>query len=180
LQEIIQREILINSDEFKGFWKEKGPFKFALTSMGFPPLLLEPEEWIFSNNIILLFKDLMQFEQKKMKIVQAAFNRENKNILRPEKIIAWKLNNFPEEWNSLTCDFFVPEGHLTLAVMENVKNNQDKLDANTVETAFFQCLENSIEQMGYLLFKPESGSKYAGIKKYLSEWELDDKESGIL
>jgi len=180
LQKDIQREILLNSEEFKGFWKEKGPFKFALTSMDFPPVLLEPEEWIFSNDKIMLFKDLMQFDQKKMKIVQAAFNPENQKILRPDNLIAWKINNFPEEWNALICDVFVPEGHLTLAVMDRVSMNKTKADANTIETSFFQCLENSIEQMGYLLFKPEKGSKYAGIRKYLSEWEHDDKEAEVL
>ncbi len=180
MQTFIQREILLNSREFKGFWKEKGPFKFALTSMDFPPVLLEPEEWIFSNDKILLLKELMQFEQKKMKVVQAAFNPENSKILRPDNLIAWKINNFPEEWNALVCDFFVPEGHLTLAVMDKVSSKKKKVDANTIEAAFFHCLENSIEQIGYLLFKPETGSKYAGIKKFLLDWEHDDREAGVL
>ncbi|MCP4671797.1 MAG: hypothetical protein GY857_10890 [Desulfobacula sp.] len=180
MQTFIQREILLNSREFKGFWKEKGPFKFALTSMDFPPVLLEPDEWIFSNDINILLKDLMQFDQRKMKVVQAAFNPENSNILRPDKLIAWKINHFPGEWNALVCDFFVPEGHLTLPVMEMVKNNKKNADANTIEAAFFKCLENSIEKMGYLLFKPENRSKHAGIKKYLFEWEQDDREAGVL
>lgn len=177
---MIQRQILSSFKEFKGFWKEQGPFKFALTSMDFPPVLLEPEEWIFSNDIKILLKDLMQFNQRKMKIVQAAFNPENKNILRPEKLIAWKISNFPEEWNALVSDFFVPQGHLTVTVTDKVKLNKEKTDAGNIESAFFQCLEHSIEQIGYLLFKPAGKSKYAAVQKYLSEWERDDKDAGLL
>jgi hypothetical protein len=180
LKQSTLRQILSNSKEFKGFWREKGPFKYALTSMDFPPVMLEPEEWIFSDDINVLLKDLMQFDQRKMKVVQAAFNPDNKNILRPEKLIPWKIANFPEEWNLLICDFFVPQGHLTTSVMEMGKIEQTKLDVNIVESAFFQCMEDAIEQIGYLLFKPESGSKYAGIKKYLSEWEQDDKDAGLI
>ncbi len=177
---MIQRQILSSFKEFKGFWKEKGPFKFALTSMDFPPVLLEPEEWIFSNDIKMLLKDLMQFNQRKMKIVQAAFNPENKNILRPEKLIAWKINNFPEEWNALVSDAFVPQGHLTMTVADKVKNNEEKANAGNIESAFFQCLEGSIETIGYQLFKPGSGSKYAAVQKYLSEWERDDNDAWLL
>lgn len=148
--------------------------------MDFPPVLLEPEEWIFSNDINMLLKDLMQFDQKKMKIVQAAFNPESSKILRPDKLIAWKVKNFPEEWNALTCDFFVPEGHLTQVVLDQVRINKKKPDASTIEEAFLQCMENSIDTMGYLLFKPAGSSKYAGIKKYLSVWETDDREAGVL
>ncbi len=177
---MIQRQILSSFKEFKGFWKEQGPFKFALTSMDFPPVLLESEEWIFSNDIKILLKDLMQFNQRKMKIVQAAFNPENKNILRPEKLIAWKISNFPEEWNALVSDVFVPQGHLTEAVADKVEINKEKTDAGNIESAFFQCLEESIEEIGYLLFKPAGKSKYAAVQKYLSEWEQDDKDAGLL
>ena len=180
VEKSIKREILLNSKDFKAFWKKKGPFKYELTSMDFPPILLEPEEWIFSNQIEILLRELMQFDKRKMKIVQAAFNPNNKNILRPDKLIAWKINNFPEEWNALECDIFVPEGHLTLEVMNQVISNKEKADVNTIESAFFQCLENLIEQIGYLLLKPERGSKQAGIQNYLSDWEKDDKEAGVL
>jgi len=75
--ELIKREILSNSKEFKVFWEEKGPYKYALTSKEFPPVLLKPEEWIFPNDIEALLKTLMQFNQRKMKIVKAPFNPEN-------------------------------------------------------------------------------------------------------
>jgi len=176
----ILRATLSSSEEFKAFWQEKGPFKYALTSMDFPPLLLEPEEWIFSNNIIKLLKDLMQFDNRKMKIVKAAFNPEKKDILRPEKLIPWKMNNFPEEWNAFDCDFFVPQGFLTLTLMDNITTPEEKIDASRIESAFFQCLESRIEQIGYLLLKPEKDYKYAGIRNYLSQWEQDDKEAGLL
>ncbi len=169
----------MNSIEFKGFWKEIGPFKYALTSMDFPPVMMEQEEWIFSNDMTLLLKNLMQFEVRKMKIVQAAFNPENRRILRPEKLIPWKISNFPEEWNILSCDLFMPEGHLTENVMKRLESDKKKADAKSIESAFFLSLEFSIDRIGYLLFKPESGSKYAGIQKYLAEWEKDDRDAGV-
>lgn len=178
--ESIQRKSLATAKDFKAFWKEKGPFKYALTSQDFPPVLLEPEEWIFSNDIKGLLKTLMQFDKQKMKIVKAPFNPENKHILRPDQLSQWKINNFPEEWNSCRCDIFVPQGHLTRMVLERMKISEEAIDVKQVEDAFFQCLEARIELLGYLLLKPRGSSKYAAIKKYLSEWEEDDQEAGLL
>ena len=89
--ESTKKKILQNSIEFKQFWEEKGPFKYALTSREFPPVLLAPEEWIFSNDMAELLKALMQFKKRKMKVVRSAFNPENKNILRPEMLSPWKI-----------------------------------------------------------------------------------------
>ena len=147
--------------------------------MDFPPVLLELEEWIFSNDITILLKELMQFDKRKMKIVKAAFNPENKNILRPEKIIPWKINNFPEEWDGFDCDTFTPQGYLTSTLIGKIAASDERIDAALIESAFFQCFENRIEQIGYLLLKPERGSKQAGIQNYLSDWEKDDKEAGV-
>jgi hypothetical protein len=178
--ESIKREILPNSKQFKQFWKEKGPFKYALTSNEFPPVLLEPEEWIFSDDIQVILKELMQFDKLKMKIVRAPFNPENKSILRPENLSSWKINNFPEEWNAFICDIFVPQGYLTLEVVERIKISEEKIEPKLVETTFFQCLENCIDQLGYLLLKPQGSSKNAAITTYLSEWEEDEKDAGLL
>lgn len=175
----IKREILHNSKAFKTFWEEKGPFKYALTGSDFPPVLLAPEEWIFSNDIVVLLKALMQFDQRKMKVVKAPFNSANKSILRPEKLSPWKINNFPEEWNACACDIFVPKGHLTRAVLEKIQVFEEDIDPKQVETVFFHCLETRIDQIGYLLFNPRGSSKYAAIKNYLAEWEKDDHEAGL-
>ncbi|MBU8848640.1 MAG: hypothetical protein KOO64_03820 [Desulfobacterales bacterium] len=178
--EQIKRKIFPNSKKFKIFWKEKGPYKYALTSKEFPPVLLEPEEWIFSSGPEALLKELMQFDKRKMKIVKAPFNPENKNILRPEKLSPWKINNFPEEWDAAVCDIFVPKGHLTGVVLDKIEKSEGHIETRQVETAFFQCLETRIEQLGYLLFKPLGSSKYAAVKKYLAEWEEDDQDAGLL
>ena len=85
------RQILSNSKEFKLFWKNQGPFRFALTSREFPPVLLEPEEWIFSNHLEVLLKSLIQYDNRKMQIVPSPFNPGNKTILRPEELIPWKI-----------------------------------------------------------------------------------------
>ena len=192
MPELIERQILLNAKEFKRFWKERGPFKYALSSNEFPPILLEPEEWIFGNDIHLLLKELMQFDQKKMAFVQAPFNPKNKGILRPEGLSHWKINHFPEQWNRAVCDLFVPEGHLTCLVMdrasesENIDPSPQCLDGvsekQAVEKAFFQLLEQGLETMGYLLLKSHGKSTEAGhaaIDTYLSEWEEDDRDAGL-
>ncbi len=179
--ETIKRQILASSKEFKQFWQEKGPFKFALTSKDYPPVLLEPEEWIFSNSMTPLLKALMQYDDRKMKIVGSAFNKNNKHILRPETIIPWKIHNFPEEWDVYENDLFVPRGHLTKRVTASLslELSNGKLSAEMIEAAFFKCLETQIDQLGYLLLKPRETSKYASIQAYLAEWEKDEKDAGL-
>jgi len=178
--ELAKREILPHSNQFKQFWKEKGPFKYALTSSQFPPVLLEPEEWIFSDDIQVILKELMQFDKLKMKVVKAPFNPGNKSIFRPDTLSSWKINNFPEEWDAFICDIFFPGGHLTRAVLDRIKMPEGKIEAKMVETAFFQCLENSLDQFGYQLLKPRGASKYAAITTYLLEWEEDEQDAGLL
>jgi len=176
----IIRQILPHSNEFKQFWKEKGPFKYALTSIQYPPLLLEPEEWIFSDDIKALLKELMQFDKLKMKVVKAPFNPENKHILRPDSLSSWKITNFPEEWDACICDIFVPKGHLTRAVFEGINISEEKIVPEQVENTFFHCLEKNMDQLGYQLLKPMGPSKYAAITAYLSEWEEDEQDAGLL
>lgn len=177
---ILIRHIIANSKEFRLFWKEQGPFNFALTSSEFPPVLLEPEEWIFSNNIEALLKELMQFEKRKMQFISAPFKPENKSILRPGDLIPWKITNFPAEWDACACDCFIPDGHLTRHIFEGLPLPDEKPDIEFVEKAFMRSLADCVEQMGYLLFKPRGNSKYADIKNYLTEWEEDDRDAGLL
>ncbi len=179
-KESVKKKVLINSKEFLQFWEDMGPFKYALTSEDYPPLLLEPDEWIFSNNIITLLKTLMQYDKKKMKIVKAPFNPANKKILRPQELSSWKINSFPEEWNSLECEAFTPEGHLTRFVIETINKDSDSIEVQDVEDAFFECLETQIENIGYRLLRPLGQFKFAAIKKYLEEWKKDDKEAGLI
>jgi len=178
--ESIKREILPSSKDFKMFWEKNGPYRYALTSKEFPFVMLDPEEWIFSNDIKALLKALMQFDKRKMKIVKSPFNPDNKKILRPGMLSSWKINNFPEEWNACVCDIFVPKGHLTRAVIDKIGIPDGKIEPKQVEAAFFQCLEDKIDQVGYLLFKPRGSSKYAAVKKYLAEWEEDEHDAGLL
>ncbi len=177
------RKILVNLKEFKTFWQKNEPYRYALTSNEFPPVLLTEEEWIFSNDIVELLKELMQYHQHKMKMVKSSFNAANKNVLRPDKLSEWKITNFPEKWNRMDTDIFVPEGHLTSMVIETLNETTQgtdiKIDAINVESAFFNCLERDIEQMGYLLFKPRQGAKRAAVQSYLREWEKDEADAGI-
>lgn len=185
MKQRVVRRILPSVKDFKAFWKKQGPFKYALTSAEFPPVLLEPEEWIFSDDIILLLKDLMQWESREMAIVKAPFNRKRKNVLKPEMLIPWKIENFPQEWECAVCDTFTPVGYLTEAVTSEislqgeicnttadvevtgeveVEQKTREVEQNAVsieqeitaiENAFFQSLEANIDKIGYLLLKPE-------------------------
>ena len=173
------RQILPNVKDFKQFWKDKGPFKYALTSLEYPPVLLEPEEWIFGSDKVAVLRELMQFSKEKMAFVQAPFNPGNRSILRPQDMSPWKINHFPEDWNGIVCTGFVPEGHLTSAVTEEVKHlglNEDKAG---VEAAFFSLIEQEMETMGYVLIVPKGKSRFASTRAYLEEWETDEQDAGI-
>ncbi len=182
------RIILTSVKEFKIFWQKSEPYRYALTSQEFPPVLLEEEEWIFSNDVVVLLKELMQYNQQKMKMVKAPFNPANKNVLRPDELSEWKITNFPDAWNRMETDIFVPEGHLTSKVIQTLgktkkatKAKIDPIDVDSanVESAFFNCLEQEIEQMGYLLFKPRQGAKRAAVQSYLKEWDDDESDAGL-
>lgn len=176
----VTRVVLAGSADFKAFWQKNRPFRYALTSSEYPPVLLEAEEWLFSNDVTELLKELMQFRQKRMKFVKTPFNPGNKTVLRPEGLSAWQIINFPEEWNGAVCDVFVPEGHLTRKVVNALPVQRDRDDAGKIEGAFFSCLGSSIEQLGYILFKPVQGAKRAAVQTYLKEWERDESDAGLL
>lgn len=178
--QILIRQILSTSREFKAFWEKQGPFRYALTSNEFPPVLMEPEEWIFSDDLEALLKSLMQFEAREMEIVPFPFNPDKKSILRPDAMIPWRIINFPEEWSSCGCDCFMPGGHLTHLIFQGLSLPDGNLDSGYVEKAFFHCLSNCTDQLGYLLFKPIKNSKTADMKKYLTEWEEDDQDAGLI
>ncbi|MCP4115069.1 MAG: hypothetical protein GY737_06595 [Desulfobacteraceae bacterium] len=172
MEKTTQRIILLESRDFKKFWKSKGPFRYALTSREFPPILLEPEEWIFSDDITALLKELMQWEKRKMKFVQAPFSRKKKNILKPEDLSPWRIVDFPEEWERSECSSFTPVGYVTEEVTSAVAS-EEKAD---VEAAFFKKLARDINGIGYVLLSPEPilspGAAY--VEEYLKEWMADE------
>ena len=193
-------EILPTSGEFKQFWKKRGPFKYALTSAEYPPVLLEPEEWLFSDNLVDLLKRLMKWNERKMAIVKAPFNPRKQNVLKPDALSPWKINHFPEEWERSVCDSFTPVGHLTChvadiasALMKDLDNKSrgkseieddagfNTIDIADIETAFFKSLEADVEKIGYHILKPEpylGEDDVAYIKDYLDEWQADEDEGG--
>lgn len=174
-----KREILNLAADFKGFWNDQGPFKYAVTCHEFPPILLAPEEWIFGNDLEDVLSELMGFKQEKMAFVKAPFNPANKAVLRPDNLSVWKIKNFPEAWNHMACDLFVPEGHLTLAVEAALGEEAEQADAAAVKTVFFRLLADSLGDMGYTLLKPRENSKWASVHAYLKEWETDDADAGL-
>ncbi len=167
----VVRKILVYSAEFKTFWSTQGPFRYALTSKDFPPVLLEPEEWIFSDDLVTLLKELMQFEQRKMAFVKAPFNVDRKEVFKPDSLIPWRILNFCDEWSVMTSDLFTPVGYLTRQVM----TGSNFSDNAAIEKEFYEKLEHQMDQMGYILLKPLSdSSKSASVHEYLKEWESDE------
>lgn len=150
----IIRQILPSVKDFKVFWKKKGPFKYALTSAEFPPVLLEPEEWIFSDNVILLLKELMQWDLRKMEIVNAPFNKNKRNILKPETLIPWRIEHFPQEWESSVCDTFTPVGYLTealfteSALQDKIRDDPETSEADHATGAIQNSLKGVAEDTG--------------------------------
>ncbi len=166
--------------DFKRFWKIQGPFRYALTSKEYPPVLLEPEEWIFGQEKQAVLKELMQFSRMKMSVAPAPFNPDNKKILHPENICAWKIVHFPEAWNAVRCDGFLPQGQLTRAVEEECIALGVDQDKSGIEQAFFSLLERQLDCMGYVWLTPRGNAKAAFIHKYLAEWLQDEEEAGLL
>lgn len=174
------REVLPNVKDFRKFWKDKGPFRYALTSAEYPPVLLEPEEWIFGSEAADVLKSLMQFSEEKMAFVKAPFNPSNRSILRPEGLSSWKISHFPEPWNGIVSDLFVPEGHLTIVLLDELARLELEENPEGVATAFFSLLEGAIRSMGYVLLSPRGNAKSAAIAAYLEEWEEDERDAGFL
>ncbi len=173
IMETVIRQILPTVKTFKDFWKNQGPFRHALTSQEYPPILLEPEEWLFSHDIKALLKELMGWDVRKMRIVEAPFNRKKQNVFTPDNLSPWKITHFPEEWEGAVCRAFTPVGHLTLAVVPDASN----MDRTAVEAAFFNCLEKEINTIGYLLLGPDpsqGAASMAFVDEYVREWELDE------
>lgn len=175
------RQILPHSADFKRFWKDRGPFEFALTSAEYPPVLLAPEEWIFGHTARDVIEELMGVSPGKTRIVRSDFNPENSRILRPDNLIPWKIQPFPKEWNHMPCDFFTPEGHLTQVVADRMNDTPFPGDeVQQVAAAVFNLLENHLTTMGYVLLKPLGNARFAAIHDYLSEWESDEADAGLL
>ncbi|MDT8379734.1 MAG: hypothetical protein RQ739_12675 [Desulfotignum sp.] len=175
------RQILPHSADFKRFWKDRGPFEFALTSAEYPPVLLAPEEWIFGHTARDVIEELMGVSPGKTRIARSDFNPENSRILRPDNLIPWKIQPFPKEWNHMPCDFFTPEGHLTRVVADRMNDTPFPGDeVKQVAAAVFNLLENHLTTMGYVLLKPLGNARFAAIHDYLAEWEADEADAGLL
>lgn len=142
-------------------------------------MLLAPEEWLFGNDKIEVLKALMGFSTAKMAFVQSPFNPDNKAVLRPSELSQWKITHFPVEWNQLVCAAFVPEGHLTQAVMDELQALGLDEGKAGIEAAFFSLLEQELDLMGYVWLRPEGESRSASIRSYLEEWEQDDADAGL-
>lgn len=176
MERSVQRKILSQSLEFKKFWQKKGPFRYALTSREFPPILLDVDEWIFSDDLKSLLKELMQWEQRKMKLVPAPFNRKKTNVLKPEELTPWRILNFPEEWEGAVCSAFTPVGYLTEEVTLAVDSNNYKIEGEDVEQAYFDLLSIEVNFIGYVLLGPEPllSPDSAYVDDYLREWVEDE------
>ncbi|MCP3926789.1 MAG: hypothetical protein GY714_29870 [Desulfobacterales bacterium] len=164
----IKKEIIQTVAEFKKFWENYGPYKFALTSNKFPEEFLEDEQWIFANESSDIFKTLFDWDKNKMKIVKSPF----KKGAYPENIAPYKIANFPDELIDYNCSSFNYNGYVTKNVLEKSKSD----DPKDVEEGLFKELEETISDLGYDLLKPSHGSKDAYVQEFIKEW-LEDEEA---
>ena len=79
----------------------------------------------------------------------------------------------------MICDAFVPQGHLTRAVIRELGAMGEKEDPQGIEAAFFNILARQLDQMGYVLIEPRGKSRFAATRTYLEEWEEDETDAGI-
>ncbi len=183
------RKTLPHVKDFKAFWKQRGPFSFALTSSEFPPVLLSPEEWIFGNDKIRVLKELMQFTQRRMALVRTDFQPASSGTLTPEDMIHWRIKPFPEPWDSMDCPAFLPQGYLTKAVLEKALDiagqtpgKESGTEPGTDHHAWeSRILEDSelIENAFFQLVGKERDAHALPLGKYLQEWEEDEQDAGL-
>ena len=174
----VVRRVLPHVNDFKAVWKDEGPFRYALTSSVFPFVLLKEEEWIFADDSVLLLKELMQWDNRKMKMVKAPVAEKTNEAIRFDRLSRWRIQNFPEEWADLLCDFFTPSGQIAEKVLpENGVERPEEM-----ETFFFAYLGKRIHDIGYLLLEPAPGMDpdAAYVEDYVKEWEDDERDAGLI
>ena len=174
----VVRRVLPHVHDFKTVWKKEGPFPYALTSSVFPFVLLEEEEWIFSDDFVLLLKELMQWDRRKMKMIKAPVAQRTNEEIRFDRLSPWRIKNFPEEWADRVCDFFTPSGQIAQKVIpENGEDTPEK-----IETCFFDYLKKRVHDIGYILLEPAPGidPDAAYVQDYVKEWEDDEKDAGLI
>ena len=123
----LKKEIIETVVEFKAFWENYGPFRYALTSNKFPEYILEEEQWFFSNDSSEIFKALFDWQKNKMKVVQAPFKKD----AYPDNIVPYKIANFPESLADYSCSSFNYNGYLTKGVLEK-SSSEDVKDVEVV------------------------------------------------
>lgn len=174
----VLRRVLPHVNDFKAVWKNEGPFRYALTSSVFPFVLLEEEEWIFADDFVLLLKELMQWDSRKMKMIKAPVAEKTNEAIRFDRLSRWRIQNFPEEWADLLCDFFTPSGQIAEKVLP--ENGVEK--PGEMEACFFAYLKERLHDIGYLLLAPAPGidPDQAYVKDYVKEWEDDERDAGLI
>lgn len=175
MEAIVIRRVISTTGEFMRFWESEGPFRFVLASREFPPVLLEPEEWLFANDLSAILKTLMGWEEKKMKIVAAPFSEKRKDPFRPEAIAKWRIDNFPEEWAGWDSGAFTLAGHLTSRVTAAAEGETPE----GLAEAFFMELGDGIDEIGYALFETKKETFGDALTAYLKEWKEDEEDAGI-
>ena len=170
MEKSVQRIILLESHDFKKFWQTKGPFKYALTSREYPPVLLGEEEWLFSNDLTALLKELMEWDKRKMRILNAPIGKKDAEKFDLGEMSRWRIEDFPGEWTGWESESFNISGYLPLSV--TARANAES--AGAMEAAFFKSLGETVETIGYLLLKPLTEGETAYLDAYLKEWREDE------
>ena len=177
----VVQHIITDSKTFRRFFKDKGPFDFALTCQGYPPILLDDEQWLFGEDPAALIRALIGFDRRKMTLKKTEYNKAKKKVLRPDALSPWQITPFVEEWENLDCDLFLPGGHLTLAFFNRAGLDPDSAGPDDVLAAFFTCLERELPRLGYLLLSNNPKDSWVtDLAGYLKEWEEDEADAGLV
>lgn len=165
----VVRRTLPTVRAFKKFWQHEGPFKYALCSLAFPDPLLEPEEWLFGDNYQDLLKNLLQWDQRGMRLAPCSHATGDSSNSG-----GWHIRHLPAALRQWPCKAYTAEGCVSAHVV------QAAVEATpaAIEKVFLRALRDALEQIGYQLLKPEMGLPHAYIETFLKEWQEDEAEDG--
>jgi hypothetical protein len=104
---IVMRRVLKTYDAFEAFCHEHGGFRYSLSGLYdrnvYPDILLDDDEWLFSDDLIALTKELLQWDQRGVYVVWEEPSEDDYAIGGPDITGSWGAENFPEDAEEFGC-----------------------------------------------------------------------------